>query len=51
MEHSTRLEGKKREEAGATARDVAEQVGKDQRIKRSKNWDKDLVKSKSSAGP
>ena len=51
LEHSTCLEGMKREKAGATGRDVAEQGGKDQRIKRYKNWDKDLVKSKSSAGP
>ena len=51
MEHSTCLEGMKKEEAGATVRDVAEQMGRDQRIKRYKNWDKDLVKSKSSTGP
>jgi len=33
MEHSTCLEGMKREEAGATVRDVAEQMGGDQRMK------------------
>lgn len=51
LEHNTCLEGMKRHEDGGCVGEAAGRVGKDQRLKRYTNWNKDHMKSRSSTGP